>query len=99
MVLAESDSYDHAEERRLFYVASTRAKHKVYLLPNTSKPSMFVLELLQKDPKQLKCERCGGILIIKINRTTNNKFLGCTNYPYCDFTQPFVKRPTNRPRY
>ncbi|MDD5243486.1 MAG: UvrD-helicase domain-containing protein [Syntrophorhabdaceae bacterium] len=96
MVLAESDNYDHAEERRLFYVASTRAKHKVYLLPNTFKPSMFVLELLQKDPKQLECEKCGGVLTIRVNRTTNNRFLGCTNYPYCDFTQPLGRRFTNR---
>lgn len=92
MILAESDSYAHAEERRLFYVASTRAKHKVYLLSDASQPSVFVLELLQKEAKQRKCEKCGGVLTIRVNRTTNNKFLGCSNYPYCDFTQSLEKR-------
>ena len=29
---AKAESYPHAEERRLFYIALTRAKHRVYLI-------------------------------------------------------------------
>ena len=39
-------AYRHAEERRLFYVALTRAKHQIYLLADEHRPSEFVLELL-----------------------------------------------------
>ena len=39
------DSFDHAEERRLFYVALTRTKNNVYLLAPHFKSSIFVEEL------------------------------------------------------
>gem|GEM_PF-5307978 len=32
MVLSQSDSFDYSEERRLFYVALTRAKQKTFIL-------------------------------------------------------------------
>ena len=35
-------------------------------------------------PKCLKCSK--GHLILKTNTTNNQEFLGCTNYPHCDFT-------------
>lgn len=44
-VLSQSDSYDHAEERRLFYMAVTRAKRASYVLYDKQYPSLFVTEL------------------------------------------------------
>ena len=44
-VLSRSDSYDHAEERRVFYVAITRAKRASYVLYDKQYPSLFVTEL------------------------------------------------------
>ncbi|MBT4632825.1 hypothetical protein HOB94_02330 [bacterium] len=32
MVLSEPDNYEYSEERRLFYVALTRAKKKTFIL-------------------------------------------------------------------
>ncbi|MDF2184289.1 DNA helicase IV [Grimontia hollisae] len=38
---------EHAEERRLFYVALTRAKHECWIFADPEKPSVFVKELWQ----------------------------------------------------
>ena len=45
LVLADAHERDFAEERRLFYVALTRTKNKVYLITPKHKPSSFILEL------------------------------------------------------
>lgn len=39
-------SYDFAEERRLFYVAMTRTKNRVFIITPINNPSRFVIELL-----------------------------------------------------
>jgi DNA helicase-4 len=41
-----TENFRHAEERRLFYVALTRAKKKVYVLCNEDCPSIFIDELI-----------------------------------------------------
>ena len=46
MVLPKPERYSHAEERRLFYVALTRAKKTVTLLVDREKPSVFVEQLV-----------------------------------------------------
>ena len=45
-VLTKSDQYPYGEERRLFYVAITRAKVKTYILYDRRFPSVFVDEFL-----------------------------------------------------
>ncbi len=52
MVTVNDNSYDFAEERRLFYVAMTRTKNHVFILAPTNNPSRFVIELL-KDNKNI----------------------------------------------
>ncbi|QIA66195.1 DNA helicase IV [Vibrio astriarenae] len=47
-VVQSDDDFAHAEERRLFYVALTRAKEKVWVMYKTS-PSVFVKELIEDD--------------------------------------------------
>lgn len=51
LVVNNDDSYDYAEERRLFYVALTRTKNRVYIITPQNRPSVFIKELLsnQKD--------------------------------------------------
>lgn len=87
-VLSRSDSYDHAEERRLFYVAITRAKRASYVLFDKQYPSLFVTELggVKSDisDKKRVCPRCGaGIMMYtKDGYAKNGHFytvIRCTN--------------------
>lgn len=43
----KAEKFPNAEERRLFYVALTRAKHKVFIVTNMLKASEFILELIE----------------------------------------------------
>lgn len=78
--------YPYAEERRLFYVALTRAKHNVLLISDYKNPSIFIRELLngnyevKSDQAKKTCPRCiSGYLMIKTNKD-KRQFLGCTNF-------------------
>lgn len=84
-VLSEEDQYEFAEERRLFYVALTRAKRNLHILYNGDKPSPFVRELTDvlKADEQL-CPVCqeGHVVVIKHGMASNgNRFTnyGCSN--------------------
>lgn len=48
-VLTESEQFPYGEERRLFYVAITRAKIKTIVLYDNRFPSVFVKEFLQPE--------------------------------------------------
>lgn len=48
-VLTKSDKYPHGEERRLFYVAITRAKIKTIVMYDKRYPSVFVDEFLNPE--------------------------------------------------
>ena len=47
-LLPAKDNFAHSEERRLFYVALTSAKHKVYIITDDSNRSSFVDELINE---------------------------------------------------
>lgn len=83
LLLDHSDSYPYSEERRLFYVALTRAKKKVFIVTVSGQESEFVIELRNQfgrtmECSQLECPRCGGQLVIRSG--PYSKFLGCSNY-------------------
>ena len=79
--------YPFAEERRLFYVAMTRARIGAYLITNPDQPSTFVTELLKQfgNLRQLgtlaqKCPSCHkGRLMVRTG--SRGQFWGCTEYP------------------
>ncbi len=48
-VMSDSDGYLFGEERRLFYVAMTRAKVQTIVMYDKSKPSVFVLECISPE--------------------------------------------------
>jgi len=53
-ILPAKDLYAHSEERRLFYVALTRAKHKVFIISDDNNRSCFVDELINEHHIELK---------------------------------------------
>ena len=48
LVIKEDENIAYAEERRLFYVALTRTKNRVYIITPISHPSKFILEIREK---------------------------------------------------
>ncbi|MFE7062060.1 UvrD-helicase domain-containing protein [Sutcliffiella sp. NPDC057660] len=96
-VLNDSDVFEFAEERRLFYVAVTRTKNTTYILAPESDQSSFVKELrsdykidYESDGEHMftnpNCPRCqSGHLLVRENGS-GGQFLGCSNYPGCDYT-------------
>lgn len=52
LVIKGDRSIDYAEERRLFYVAMTRTKNRVYFIAPEQNPSEFLLEI-KKDYKNI----------------------------------------------
>lgn len=47
MLLKNKEDFPYSEERRLFYVALTRAKKKIFLMVNKSSMSPFVKEIME----------------------------------------------------
>lgn len=106
LLLADSDRYDFAEERRLFYVALTRTKQRVWLVTHEeiSNPgrSIFVTELLSdnkdtiplyaetKGEITISCPRCGGPMIKK-KSSDGREFIACCNYPFCNKTYSDIR--------
>ena len=92
LLLESCDDYPFAEERRLFYVALTRAKKKAILLTVKDRESVFAMELRTRYAEELKRERfecplCGGRLVKRTGRYGD--FFGCSNYKYgsCKYTR------------
>ncbi|MGL1462269.1 UvrD-helicase domain-containing protein [Vibrio parahaemolyticus] len=97
-LLPQGDRFEHAEERRLFYVALTRAKHRAYLLVDMMDASDFVTELIkakypvetnefdvsliQKESDKISCHQCGEGTL-RPKSGQYGKFLSCSLYPRC----------------
>ena len=102
LLLPIEDSFPFAEERRLFYVALTRTKHKTHILVPDDKASEFANELKSLCHLEIpegenliinnpKCPRCKtGRLILKQKDAIDEGFVGCSNFPACDFTSKYT---------
>ncbi|MDE5985879.1 MAG: UvrD-helicase domain-containing protein [Prevotella sp.] len=96
-VVKDDHSYDYAEERRLFYVALTRTKNRVYIITPQQHPSEFVLELIrdysqvevfgkidkesQEKTLDKRCPVCGYPLQLRYKKAYGLKLWICTNEP------------------
>lgn len=98
LAMPKPEDFPHAEERRLFYVALTRARKGVTLIAPPGKLSPFIVELLSEGNSVLGagverltiegeseiriCPGCQSGTLVERNGPYG-KFLGCTNYPGC----------------
>ena len=85
-----------AEERRLFYVAMTRARIGVYLVTDPVRPSTFVTELLNESDELRQigelAPECPGCRkgVLQVMKGSLGPFWGCTEYwstPSCLYTK------------
>jgi DNA helicase IV len=95
LVLPAEDEFPRAEERRVLYVAMTRAKEKLILVGDSSNPSEFVAELLEHPeihtyPAEMSmgsgfsCPECGsGRLELVYPKRVNGFAWRCSLRPYC----------------
>lgn len=101
-LLPPRESFTHAEERRLFYVALTRAKQRVYLVAGENKVSSFVKELLDDEydlelnefgtPAPIvegpPCPVCeSGELKLRKQTKRDEYFYFCSLSPHCSHTE------------
>jgi len=101
-LLPDADGFDASEERRLFYVALTRAKLRTYLVTDMGDASKFIHELIDDDyeveleefevtewqrlQQILNCIKC-QTGSLKARNGSNGHFYGCSHYPLCDHTE------------
>ena len=98
-LLPKTDHYPHAEERRLFYVALTRTKHRAYIISSFSDTSDFVEEIIsggyEIDRHSFPFNNldflhfstpCPSCLSGKLVPRKTGEFYGCSLYPQCKQT-------------
>lgn len=79
LVISNDNSYEYAEERRLFYVALTRTKNRVYILTPELHPSRFVIELLKMNSDKIYIDNKD------ISRKETNYVKNFKKCPVCGF--------------
>lgn len=92
--LEKKEPVPNAEERRLFYVAVTRARKHVYLIANRTNSSVFASEVANteynieidgdKAEASTACPSCKTGLIIQ-RQGRMGAFYSCSNYPHCEY--------------
>lgn len=93
LVLAARVPFPNSEERRLFYVAMTRARRRTYLVTHDSRRSIFIDELEGSGFAGLvvasgaalriaACPLCAGGRLER-RQGEFGQFFGCSNYPVC----------------
>lgn len=93
LAMPSGDVFEFAEERRLFYVALTRAKVSVTLVTVAGKEASFVTELVRDHKLEMHnlngsesvsdvCPACQEGFMVKRNGRYG-PFYGCSRFPRC----------------
>lgn len=88
LLLSSADQFQDSEERRLFYVAMTRAKRHVVFIADKYRKSKFIQELTKGTgvSSHSGCPKCGSGQLVK-RSGSGYLFYGCTNWAYgCDYS-------------
>ncbi len=103
LVMPQPETFEYAEERRLFYVALTRASRGVFLLMNGRQPSRYIHELANIAGSNFRletiegealpqCPRCHVGHVVEKKSKTGDRFLACNQYPDCSHTAKLAQR-------
>lgn len=84
LVIKDDENVDYAEERRLFYVALTRTKNRVYMITPQYHPSKFILEIKDQFTNVI-------LKGVELNPIENNDFR--RKCPICGY--PLQRRKSN----
>lgn len=104
LVIPRPETFEYAEERRLFYVALTRASRGTFILCNSHKPSRYIRELCDiagddirfetVDGKKIdQCPRCLVGQMVERQGRNGTVFYGCSQFPQCPHTRQIVAAP------
>lgn len=105
LAMPDAEPYEHAEERRLFYVALTRARSTATLITLAHKESPFIIELAKdhglaisnvdgsESPSNV-CLECGrGFMVAKTGK--RGPFLSCSRFPRCKHSKDLPRESAN----
>lgn len=102
LAMPDSDNYPLGEERRLFYVALTRARRSVAMFTVQGESSKFLDELVTEGAititntsgeaiEEQRCPACkAGVIVTKSG--SYGEFEGCSNFPTCEYKPPQRRR-------
>jgi len=105
LAMPESDAYPLGEERRLFYVALTRARRSVAMFTVQGRRSSFLTELVNVGAVRVTsmagdtiheqaCPACSvGVIVPRTG--PYGAFQSCSGYPRCEYKPPKVGGPAN----
>lgn len=93
LVSPDEETFQNAEERRVMYVAMTRARHTLTILASNSRPSAFVTELVKdpaygivqppaSDQEVHECGECGGRLL-SVQGQDGRTWYRCEHSEHC----------------
>jgi DNA helicase-4 len=95
LAMPSAETFEFAEERRLFYVALTRARSSVTLITVRHMESSFISELVKEQVLRVfdadgtegsdeLCPKCGKAFL-KPRTSRFGPFLSCSTFPRCDY--------------
>lgn len=106
LAMPAGDTYPHSEERRLFYVALTRARRSIAIFTVMGKNSPFLDEMVREgavkvtsirgEPiQEVRCPQCKqGVIVLR--EGPYGQFHSCSSYPMCCFKPKQQKRHVAR---
>ena len=82
VLLTKLDPYPHAEERRLWYVAITRAKEQTFIISDATRISPFVFEISPRltGANVRVCPKCHRGIMQEKRRKDGKIYYSCSNY-------------------